>query len=341
MEPATTAIDEREGNNHTKPDKIAMSKALGQAFLSHQVRKLEEDAGGRGRGSNRRGSFRTHSDMNYNARNAATRRGAVHAASHNGTAHPIPKAPSRIVLDTSVLIHALDQVRKWCSPDNETKIVIPLEGVSSGFPRPASNPPPPSNAFTFAVLNSLDLLKKGNSSISVYARAASRLLEEQVGANSRITVQEDAAVADWPGQTEDEKAMPIPPQWLINTLGCVLWEQAHSSDSIALAVMDEMIPSNEPVAKFDQRAEGSQVREWARRVGIPLISISQRSRPEIYKPEIRRNARAPNDTRLPQNRKGKYGRPGSGGGRSLVEKPAAPTPSTGVRLLARGEMLAP
>jgi hypothetical protein len=186
----------------------------------------------------------------------------------------------------------------------------------------------------------LDLLKKGNSSISVYARAASRLLEEQVGANTRIAVQEDAAVADWPRQIDDGTAMAAPPQWLVNTLGCVLWEQGHGSDPIALAVMDEMIPSNEPVAKFDQRAEGSQVREWAKRIGIPLVSISQRSRPEIYKPDNRRSTRPPNDSYQPQRGRGKSGRSGSFGG-PLVEKPPAPTPSVGVRLLARGEMLAP
>jgi hypothetical protein len=186
----------------------------------------------------------------------------------------------------------------------------------------------------------LDLLKKGNSSISVYARAASRLLEEQVGANTRITVQEDAAVADWPSQTDGATAMSTPPQWLVNTLGCVLWEQGHGTDSIALAVMDEMIPSGEPAAKFDQRAEGSQVREWAKRLGLPLVSLSQRSRPEIYKPDNRRTPRPPNDTYQPQRGRGGPGRSGSFGG-PLVEKPPAPTPSVGVRLLARGEMLAP
>jgi hypothetical protein len=122
-------VADKPVNAHAKPDKIAMSKALGQAFLSHQVRRLEEDAGGRGKHSNRRGSSRPHPDNNNNSRNIAAKRGVVNATKIDENGVPVSKPPSRIVLDTSVLVHALDQVKKWCSADNETKIIIPLEGV--------------------------------------------------------------------------------------------------------------------------------------------------------------------------------------------------------------------
>jgi hypothetical protein len=126
-------------NAHAKPDKIAMSKALGQAFLSHQVRRLEEDAGGRGRHSNRRGNSRPHPDINNkHSRNITAKRSVVNATNNDEDGVPVSKPPSRIVLDTSVLVHALDQVKKWCSANNEMKIIIPLEGVSCHSPFPAN-----------------------------------------------------------------------------------------------------------------------------------------------------------------------------------------------------------
>lgn len=191
------------------------------------------------------------------------------------------------------------------------------------------------------VLSTLDLLKKGNSSISVYARAASRFLEEQVGANTRITVQEDAAVADWPVPLENDEVATASPQWVMDTLKCALWEQLHGTDSLVLAVMDDMIPSSEPMNKFDQRADGIQIKDQAKRLDIPLINVSQRSRPEVYKADSRRGMRPQNDVHhSSQSRRGRAPRPGSING-PLVEKPMAATPSIGVRLLARGEMLAP
>lgn len=46
-------------------------------------------------------------------------------------------------------------------------------------------------------LNTLDLLKKGTSPLAQRARAASRMLEQQVGANPRIKVQRDEAYVLW------------------------------------------------------------------------------------------------------------------------------------------------
>lgn len=116
--------DDTSGTNNQK---LAMSKALGQAFLSHQVRRLEEDTGGRGRNPNRRGSSRTHPNINTQPRISPTKRNLPNTASKDEGAQSIPR---RIVLDASVLIHALDQVRKWSTTGNEIKIIIPLEGMS-------------------------------------------------------------------------------------------------------------------------------------------------------------------------------------------------------------------
>jgi hypothetical protein len=41
-----------------------------------------------------------------------------------------PKAVETIVLDASVLIHALSQVKRWCKDDVRADLVVPLEGSS-------------------------------------------------------------------------------------------------------------------------------------------------------------------------------------------------------------------
>ncbi|KZT50664.1 hypothetical protein CALCODRAFT_488525 [Calocera cornea HHB12733] len=80
----------------------------------------------------------------------------------------------RIVLDASVLVHSLGTVRKWCGDGRREEVIVPLEA-----------------------LNTLDLLKKGGSPLAGSARAASRYLEDQVGLNPRITVQDEEAYVPW------------------------------------------------------------------------------------------------------------------------------------------------
>ena len=38
-----------------------------------------------------------------------------------------------VVVDASVLIHALGQVKKWCREGREEIIIAPLEGTRSSF----------------------------------------------------------------------------------------------------------------------------------------------------------------------------------------------------------------
>ena len=38
-----------------------------------------------------------------------------------------------VVVDASVLIHALGQVKKWCREGREEIIIVPLEGTRSSF----------------------------------------------------------------------------------------------------------------------------------------------------------------------------------------------------------------
>ena len=111
-----------------------MGKLLGQAFLSHQVSQLEDKI----------------QSCSSPASNPASRPvgkraapGGIYSRALIGSDKKIQKpngvivdtsraelpkpsrAADRIVVDTSVLIHALDQVRKWSR--EATTIVVPLE----------------------------------------------------------------------------------------------------------------------------------------------------------------------------------------------------------------------
>lgn len=149
-------------------NKIAMSRALGAAFLHHQVEQLEKTVSSSGPTSNNWRDRRVQTLTN--GPSAATRRvpnspggkagqrkkpGDV--SSPQGTKErsivndkdfdrSISSSPTSmrrsaerdrrtkdadiIVVDGSVLIHALYQVKRWCREGREEVIIVPLEGVS-------------------------------------------------------------------------------------------------------------------------------------------------------------------------------------------------------------------
>lgn len=92
-------------------------------------------------------------------------------------------------------------------------------------------------------LNTLDLLKKGSSVLAQRARAASRILEQQVGSNPRIKVQQDDAFVFWDeisfalesAATEseetnaDSQAGQVTPEWLRRTISCARWELENAT----------------------------------------------------------------------------------------------------------------
>jgi hypothetical protein len=112
-------------------NKVAMSKALGQAFLSHQIRQLEAGASKRGR-HGRRGGTPMHVDdrpRNILSKSVPNDSAIAVIAAQDSTRASPPVASKRIVVDASVLVHALDQVRKWCLGDKVGQLVVPLEGM--------------------------------------------------------------------------------------------------------------------------------------------------------------------------------------------------------------------
>ncbi|KAG9019861.1 hypothetical protein FRB90_003452 [Tulasnella sp. 427] len=312
-------------------NKDKLSRALGTAFLSHQVAQLEQNilkgsnsghqaknnarsggssrggrggsrGGGRGggRGGHPRPQLGTPSRIDDNQ--GGNRRSDTERPLNRNSGQQITqeKIADRIVVDASVLIHALGTVRTWCRDSSKEVIIIPLEA-----------------------LNTLDLLKKGSSRTAIQARNASRLLEEQVGTNPRILVQQDRGYIPWEEvfaqstgnrlsaesaktassveesgvQSSSEVSEPIPPaislgaakrigeppEWLKRTVCCAKFEQQRPRDTldgsdssspikIVLAVSCAVSTGNQD-SRFGERAAGSHTRQWAVNAGLQVLDV--------------------------------------------------------------------
>lgn len=112
-------------------------------------------------------------------------------------------------------------------------------------------------------MNTLDLLKKGGTTIAIHARAASRFLEAQVGTNPRIRVQRDEDFIPWDeiysaaitsaeapsfasteGVNASDVTVVVPPEdhapeWMRQTICCTEWETRH-------AKVDTVAPKSSP-----------------------------------------------------------------------------------------------
>ena len=128
-----------------------MSRALGAAFLSHQVEQLEKSVNNRTPGAenwrDRRvprsdQAGRNPTEQHHNSPGALTSRRVSGSPpkqriDDRPLRDPLEKKQKRgrnakdadiIVLDASVLIHALGQLKKWSRDGREEIIIVPLEG---------------------------------------------------------------------------------------------------------------------------------------------------------------------------------------------------------------------
>ncbi|PCH34609.1 hypothetical protein WOLCODRAFT_139464 [Wolfiporia cocos MD-104 SS10] len=275
-------------------NKLAMSRALGAAFLNHQVQQLEKTVTDVGPGG---GNWRERRNPNVHdhhkrsraapAKAPSKRDGEVADADFDRTRKreaAAVKDADIIVVDASVLVHALSQVKKWCRDGREEVIIVPLEA-----------------------LNTLDLLKKGMSSLAQRARAASRILEAQVGTNPRIRVQRDDAFVLWDSIFDNKVAPPTgSPEWVRRTICCARWEVNHATapatataaaapkPRVVLAVLSQsaeaqseaIFPphahaSSSPVPlpapqtnRHEPRSSGALVTQWAAKAGIEVFEVT-------------------------------------------------------------------
>jgi len=285
-----------------------MSRALGAAFLSHQVEQLEKTVSDVGPGAGNWRDRRTPNNRGHNHPDGKrSRMQPAQPRRRDGDNlemgdEPDRKGPGRdvkepkdadvVVIDASVLVHALTQVRKWCRDGREEIIIVPLEA-----------------------LNTLDLLKKGMSSLAQRARAASRVLEAQVGTNPRIIVQRDDAFVLW-DSIFDNHPPAGSPEWVRRTICCARWEVDHASDRmngkitnvvtggdrkaedekkphVVLAILSQSAeaqseavfpPLNQVSAspvplpapqtnRHEPRSSGALVSQWAAKAGIEVLEV--------------------------------------------------------------------
>lgn len=130
--------------------KLAMSKALGAAFLNHQVEQLEKSVAGRTapskgyRKDNREYVPRSPSKASnpskkvYSGSDRSRRPPRDSGESEPRTSNE--KSPRRrsgendkdadvVIVDASVLIHGIHHVKRWCREGRQETIIVPLEGL--------------------------------------------------------------------------------------------------------------------------------------------------------------------------------------------------------------------
>ena len=210
--------------------------------------------------------------------------------------------------------------------------------------------------------------------LAVRARAASRFLEEQVGSNQHVKLQEDRAHIPWvdlhislasatpavgeaacagetqgSGSTDVVQVKENAPQWVQSILGSVAWEvQEYADKKVVLAVMDNLTASGNDATtdaqiRLEQRINGENILSWAFRLKVPVIKVAERALSDnAVLSNWQTAGRPPKQNTRPPPRNTGHSNKKRGGNTALVEKPPAPVmPAAGVRLLARGEQLAP
>ncbi|KAJ3738445.1 hypothetical protein DFH05DRAFT_1553189 [Lentinula detonsa] len=287
--------------------KIAMSRALGAAFLNHQVEQLEKSIGNAHGPSSRNWRERTSkydSGNNSNSNHPTTKRvpkavnkkrdGEYQLLSKDRDS-PKPDQGSKrrsheskekdadiVILDASVLVHALNYLKKWCKQGREEVVIVPLEGPSWQQP---TNPVQRDEAFV--PWNSIDFQLDPDSS------------------DTKVATQTTPS-----------------PEWVRRTICCARWEVEHASSAstagpkpkVVLAVCTAAMgsPLNSimklpdadanmtalltPVPlpapahhahsnKHEPRTMGSHVSHWAVKAGITIMDVKPAPPPSQSTPK--------------------------------------------------------
>lgn len=135
-----------------------MSRALGAAFLNHQVEQLEKSVSNGPASGNWRDRRQAHAAdlsnptgrgvISYGSKRPPHSPGVKHAKKKGGEIQIVERDRDKsdvrtrrlsedpkgekdadvVVVDASVLVHALYQVKKWCKDGREEVVIVPLEG---------------------------------------------------------------------------------------------------------------------------------------------------------------------------------------------------------------------
>lgn len=277
-------------SNPAKHD--ALSRALGAAFLNHQVEMLEQTVESR------------QTPRSLNARKGREPKKAP-GAFRGDTPKRSPDAPRHssfnnsigsvnqnqpgldadvIITDSSLLIHSLSYLQLALHPPRH----LLKDGKTTG----------PMIVVPLEVLNTLDLLKKGSAPSAKRAREASRLLEREVGENPQIRVQRETEYITWNDvnlASADEVKIPLPlppkseqsepntignnnqsPEWARRTICCAQWEvlNAHKTLQDPKVFVAVCTSGNLPnPSKHDFRAGGGLMSYWASRAGLGILDL--------------------------------------------------------------------
>lgn len=131
-----------QGPTMLSANKLAMSKALGAAFLNHQVEQLEKTVSAKEHGGwrDRRFNGQQPTGGANNRRPAQGAGGGPKVAKKGGEVNGVDERRRRdgtfedkdadiVVVDASVLVHGISQVKKWCREGRREIVIVPLEGV--------------------------------------------------------------------------------------------------------------------------------------------------------------------------------------------------------------------
>ena len=135
------------------PNKLAMSRALGAAFLNHQVEQLEKSVhtNWRERRSpdNWRGGeapkrtyagpkvIKKRNDVSPEERGRFQEGRNMERTDREGERRSEENRPQKdadvVIVDASVLVHGLYHLKKWCRDGREEVVIVPLEGKSAAL----------------------------------------------------------------------------------------------------------------------------------------------------------------------------------------------------------------
>jgi hypothetical protein len=158
------------------------------------------------------------------------------------------------------------------------------------------------------VFHTLDLLKKGSSSIATAARAATRYIEhasrqaQSTATSHGLRMQRSHESKEITVASSDTK----PPKWVGSVLGCVNHFAPQASFWIAKSTAGPSksgFEVDEAEMKYGERAVGDVVRFWAGVSGIDVVGVkdpSAEEKKEEKKPQER--AKAPSKPQLPEGK---------------------------------------